>query len=259
MLEKLDDLSDLKEGFFCCKIKLQGDDNVQSKQTKKFEIENKDYQFDFQTFERCVKQYAYNNSIRPTKVLELMAEFTNVTLSATKQWYYQKNGPSDITIIQKVAEFLGVTDYMLLMKETMERTDMINLNSLQYASVKRIYDSIIDFLNDFYNTDGFTGELWYKFVREGSSDPEDDIYDYAINKIKEVNVVLQKEYFYLRNTSLYTELSEYVDNDLYDIFDGKLGYAYRFEAIPDGNPTTEDDYNKALKRLNEIIETYIVC
>lgn len=259
MLEKLDDLSDLKESFFCCKIKLQGDDNVQSKQTKKFEIENIDYQFDFQTFERSVKQYAYNNSIRPTKVLELLSEFANVTLSATKQWYYQNNGPSDITIIQKVAEFLDVMDYMILMKKMTERTDMINLNSLQYASVKRIYDSIIDFLNDFYNTDGFTGGLWYKFVREGSTDPEDDIYDYAIDKIKEVNVVLQKEYFYLRNTSLYAELSEYVDNDLYDIFDGKLGYAYRFEAIPDGNPTTEDDYNIALKRLNEIIETYIIC
>jgi hypothetical protein len=49
---------------------------------------------------------------------------------------------------------------------------------------------------------------------------------------------------------------EYSENDLYDIFDGKLGYAYRFEAIPDGNPTTQDDYNKALKSLNEIVEKY---
>jgi hypothetical protein len=44
---------------------------------------------------------------------------------------------------------------------------------------------------------------------------------------------------------------------LWETFDGKLGYAYRFEAIADGNPTTEDDYNKALKRINEIIEQYI--
>ena len=33
-------------------------------------------------------------------------------------------------------------------------------------------------------------------------------------------------------------------------------YAYRFEAIPDGNPTIFDDYSKALQRINEIIEKY---
>ena len=33
-------------------------------------------------------------------------------------------------------------------------------------------------------------------------------------------------------------------------------YAYRFEAIPDVNPTTFDDYSKALQLINEIIEKY---
>ena len=40
-------------------------------------------------------------------------------------------------------------------------------------------------------------------------------------------------------------------------YDGKCSYAYRFEAIPDGNPTTDEDYNEALKKLNGIIEKYI--
>ncbi len=36
----------------------------------------------------------------------------------------------------------------------------------------------------------------------------------------------------------------------------KLIYAYRFEVILDGNPTTEEDYIKAYKKLNEIIDFY---
>lgn len=142
------------------------------------------------------------------------------------------------------------------MKKARENEKIVNLNSLQYESIKRIYDSVIDYLNDFYTTDGFTEGLWYKFEKMGSKDPEEDIYDYAMGKIKEVHIVFQKEYFYLRDTDVYAELCEYMDNDLYDIFDGKLSYAYRFEAIPDDNPTTADDYNKALNRLNEIVEKY---
>ena len=228
-----------------------------SKETKKFEIENTNYQFDSISFGRCVKQYSENNSTRTTKTLELVAKFVNVTLDAAKQWYYGNNGPSELTIIQKIAEFLHIEDYMILMKKAREKEKMLNLNSLQYESLKRVYDSVIDYLNDFYNTDGFTGGLWYKFEKNGSKNPEEDIYDYAMDKIKVVHIVFQKEYFYLRDTDVYAELSEYMDNDLYDIFDGKLSYAYRFEAVPDGNPTTAEDYNKALNRLNEIVEKYI--
>lgn len=71
-----------------------------SKETKKFEIENTNYQFDSLSFSRCVKQYAENNSTRPTNTLELVANFVNVTLDATKQWYYGNNGPSELTIIK---------------------------------------------------------------------------------------------------------------------------------------------------------------
>ena len=73
----------------------------------------------------------------------------------------------------------------------------------------------------------------------------------------QVKLVAKKEWFYLKETKVYAEVLEYIENDLLDTFAGKLGYAYRFEAFPSGNPTTEDDYNKALKRINEIVEKYI--
>lgn len=239
------------------KFKHQGGDNMISKRTKIFTIGGKEYQFDFQSFKAYVKRRAQAEEIRPTKYLVTISQAVNVTVEATKQWYYGNNGPSDLEIVQKIAEVLNISNYLELMKETKESEQMVKLNMCQAEALKRIYDAIIDYLNDFYKTDGFTGALWYEFQYKGSNDPEADIYQYAEDKIEAVLLVIQKEYFYLHDVSVYGEISEYAENDLYDIFDGKLSYAYRFEAIPDGNPTTMDDYNKALKRLNEIIEKYI--
>ena len=72
-----------------------------------------------------------------------------------------------------------------------------------------------------------------------------------------VNLVLDQEYFDLRDTKIYEELCEFVSEDLVDIYAGKTSYAYRFEAVVDGNPTTSEDYNKAMIHLNSIIEAYI--
>lgn len=232
-----------------------------SKKTRIFKIEDVDYQFDFQSFKIYVDGYVkrYKDkgaNIKKAKVFEYIVEKANVTPEAVKQWYYGNNGPSDLAIIQKAAEVLEITDYLNLMRVANKGEKML-LNSLQMESLKRIYDDIIEYLEDFYQTDGFTGALWYEFERRGSKDPEDDIYEYAEDRWGKVLLRIKKEYFYLHNADVYGDILEYSENDLLDIFDGKLGYAYRFEAYPEDNPTTEDDYNKALKRLNEIVEKYI--
>ena len=129
------------------------------------------------------------------------------------------------------------------------------LNDLQLLSVKRVYDAIIDFLDEFEKTDGFNN-YWFKLTCD-SKDRPGEICDIALKYVDKVILVLQKEYLFLKNTDLYRDLKEFVYNDLYDTFDGKLTYAYRFEAIPDGNPTTDDDYYKALNKINSIINKYI--
>ena len=83
------------------------------------------------------------------------------------------------------------------------------------------------------------------------------LYDIAEEKIHDVVLTYTKERFYLKNTQIYDDLEKYIYNDLYDIFCGKLSYAYRFEAIPSGNPTTKEDYMKAYKTLNTIMDNYI--
>lgn len=236
---------------------MSGGNNMVSKQTKIFDINGVGYQFDKTSFQTFVKAYMHREEARQYEVFEIISSDINVTPEAVKQWYYGNNGPGDIDMIKQIANIFGITNYLSLMAIKKEEKQMVALSTLQIESAKRIYDAIIEFLDDFYRTDGFTGNLWYEYVRQGSKDPEQEIYEYAEAKIAVVNLILQKEYFYLRNTDLYNELSEYCDNDLWDTFNGKLSYAYRFEAIPDGNPTTDEDYNEALKKLNSIIEKYI--
>ena len=228
-----------------------------SKEMKSFSVGNESYRFDSISFNTYFKKYAAQNEITIGSLEEEIADKLYVTQSAVHNWRFGSNGPGTLELIQNLANELSILDYMKLLKKNVEVNKMEEYATLKIESIKRIYDAIIDFLEDFYNTDGFTGSLWYEFKRKGSPDPKMDICYYAENKIRKVYLILQKEYFYLHDTKAYAELCEYVENDLWETFDGKLSYAYRFEAMADGNPTTEDDYNKALKRINEIIEQYI--
>ena len=128
-----------------------------------------------------------------------------------------------------------------------------NHTDLQLISIKKIYDEIIRFLKEFEYTGGFTSALWFEFKKKYNDDPEERLYNYVESKMNVINVVFEQEYFYLHNLNIYSEIKEYIENDLIDIYNGKLGYAYRFEAFAEGHPTTWDDYNKALNRINEII------
>ena len=228
-----------------------------SKEMKSFCIENENYRFDNVTFNTYFKNYAKYTKINIGILEEMVATKLFVSQSAVHNWRFGSNGPGTIDLIRNLASAISISNYMSLLKKIVEVNKVEEYNTLKIESIKRVYDAIIDFLEDFQNTDGFTGSLWYDFQSQGSFDPEIDLCQYAEKRIGVVSATLQKEYFYLHDTKVYADLWEYIDNDLLETFDGKLGYAYRFEALVDGNPTTEDDYNKALKRINEIIEQYV--
>ena len=228
-----------------------------SKETKLFQIDNEYYRFDDIVFNNYFKEYAKQHKLNIGTLEEHIANKLFITESAVHNWRFGSNGPGTLDLIQKLATELSISNYTHLLKKDIKENKMEEYAQLKIESIKRIYDAIIDFLEDFYNTDGFTGNLWFEFVRKRSLNPERDIYEYAENKVNEVLLVLKKEYFYLHGTKVYTELCEYAENDLWETFYDKCGYAYRFEATGGDSPTTEEDYNKALKRINEIIEQYI--
>jgi transcriptional regulator with XRE-family HTH domain len=221
-----------------------------------FTINDKKMQFSCSAFKTIFDTYKKQNSATKSKTEQDLADKLNVSADTIHGWYYGKNGPGSLDDIKVLAHALGLNDYTLLLENADGGKSMSQLTSDQVHSVKRIYDSIIEFLDVFINTEGFNS-YWYPLKEEGYENPEYKIYDIAEGEVHKVSLILDKEYFYLRNTEIYDELSEYVSEDLWDIFNGKLSYAYRFEATGEENPTTSEDYDKAMIKINGIIEKYI--
>lgn len=76
--------------------------------------------------------------------------------------------------------------------------------------------------------------------------------------VNEVFLVYDQEYFDLHDHPIYDDFGEFLSEDLYETFSGKLSCAYRFEASPEnGRPTVSQDYDKAMIKLNAIIDKYL--
>lgn len=70
----------------------------------------------------------------------------------------------------------------------------------------------------------------------------------------------------LKGLRIYDELVDYIYDDLTDLYNRKLSYGYRFEASASRylgsdssmwEPTTGEDFEKAIKRLDEIIDKFM--
>lgn len=234
---------------------------AKSKRTKVFEIKNKKYRFDHTKFNFVFNEYCIKNGITKDKLENDLSYKISISKNAIHNWRFGLNGPSTLEIIISVSELLCERKYLSFLEEVIdmnEKTEDIRdyeekYSELQIQSIKRIYDKIVEFLYEFKSTGGFTTTLWFDFLEQGYTDPQSAIYDYIEEKLDNIYLIVQKEYFYLHGLKIYEEIFEFVDNDLIETYDSKLGYAYRFEAGPNGNPTTEEDYEKALKKINGII------
>ena len=205
-------------------------------------------------FKHFMKEKSRDEKVSISKLEQLLADQLHVAANTIHKWNYNGGGPSDYLMVRQLAEALNVTDSTKLLNFIDEgERNMTTLNDRQLSAVKRIYDICIWFLHEFRRTDGFN-DYWYNFKKNGASDPESDIANLADGLHAKVQLVLDQEYFDLHNCEIYGELCDYVNEDLINTYDGKLGYAYRFGAISDGHPTTSEDYHKAMIRLNTIIE-----
>ena len=77
---------------------------------------------------------------------ERLANFINKDSSTIHNWRNKTSGPSDLETIQLIAKFFEIEDYKLLFNE--ENENMKKLSDLQMLSVKRIYDMIMDYLEE---------------------------------------------------------------------------------------------------------------
>lgn len=226
-----------------------------SRNTRIFNVDGKKVRFDSHIFEKCFDEFRRREKLNVHELEERLAEKLNVSPEAIHNWRFGQNGPGNADMLTILANELGLPDRAPLLKEIDGGNKMPNLNERQIIAAKKIYDVCIWFLSEFDNSDGFN-DYWYVFKDKGSENPEEDIYELVEKKMNRVRLVLDREYFDLRDQDIYDEFCEFVAGEMTDMYDGKLGYAYRFEAQVDGNPTTFEDYEHAMKTLNAIIEKY---
>lgn len=225
---------------------------------REYMIDEKRAVFNKEGFRHVLKQKARQEHTTMGKLEEQLAGTLYVSPDAVHKWHQANSGgPGSYEMVKKLAEAMGLSDCSNLLTFIDDGgIEMERLTDRQKTAAKRIYDICIWFLYEFNRTDGFNA-YWLEFQKSGSEDPESDIYDMVEGMIGKINLVLDQEYFDLRGCDLYNELCEFVSEDLYATFNGKLSYAYRFEAIPDGHPTTDQDYDRAMIRLNTIIDKYL--
>ena len=214
------------------------------------------------TFNKIAFKHMFNEKrkderISKAKAEQQLADTLGVSADAVHKWNSTTGGgPIDIETVENIAKAFELKNVRPLIQFNDEGDSMERLNDRQKSAAKRIYDVCVRFLDEFLRTNGLN-DYWFDFKEKGARNPENAIYDYAENWVSKINLVLKQEYFDLHNCEIYDQLLDFVNEDLYNTFEGKLGYGYRFEAPVDNNPTTYDDYNCAMIRLNSIIERYI--
>ena len=219
-------------------------------------VDGNKMQFDSNNFKILIKSYGKRNKLKSQDVERSLANGLNVSTDTVHKWHYGMSTPTDVDLVKELAKILDLEDFTTLLKSADGGNSMGKLTERQITAVKKVYDICIWFLNEFSNTSGFN-DYWYTLQDKGVKDPEVAIADMADDMHRKIELVLDQEYFDLRDTDIYNELCEFVSDDLIDIYDGKVSYAYRFEAHADGNPTTSEDYDKAMIKLNGIIEKYV--
>lgn len=229
---------------------------------KKFEIDGKIFTFSFSKFSELFiiygRKYVYSRvkydekQGLADKLEQEFADKLGVQKSTIHSWKFGPDGPNDLETIINLANCLQLDNYIYLLKE---ETTKIKLTDLQLQSVKRIYDALVGFLHEFEVTGGF--DMWDEEVEGDLIYCEGDIDAYIHKLDDKIHLVFRQEYFFLYDLPIYNELLNYMHEDLVETYDGKLGYGYRYDAISKGNPTTKDDYIKAMNKLNSIIEKYI--
>lgn len=225
-------------------------------ESRVYTVDDKKMKFSSKNFKIVLNTFCKDEKLKKQDAEHFIAEKLNISPDTVHKWHYGMSSPGDLELVKALASSVQINDFQTLLENVDGGNNMKQLTDRQVTAVKKIYDICIWFLSEFNKTDGFNG-YWHQFKDQGIDDPEASIAELADSMREEVGLVLDQEYFDLRDTDIYNELCEFVGEDLLEIYDGKLSYAYRFEAFVDGNPTTSEDYDKAMIKLNGIIEKYV--
>lgn len=231
------------------------------KETRTFHIDGYDYSFNFSTFKRFFNAYKTNEHCSITSAERKLADTLNLSCEAIHSWRFEKSGPADTETIKQLADALGIHDHKILLEKKIGENNM-TINDRYIDSLKKIYDSIILYLDDFETSNGFN-DYWFIKAEEGYPEKaiEKALYELASSKLHEVEIVLKQEYIVLHKLDIYDKLENFIYDDLCNLWDGKLEYGYRFECVVEdtnGNRglSASEESAIALNTLNELMSEY---
>jgi len=235
---------------------------MSGKKTKTYRINDCKYQFNVEVFNHLFELVKKRRNMKCKELEEEIGEACHVGSDAVHNWRFEQNAPIDLDVLSLLARFLELEDYSSLLMEERKEQKM-QIIDRQKDSLKRLYIAVIDYLEIFDKTFGFN-DMWHTLVEEGidSEDVEEKLYELAESEQEKVIKVFREEYLDLHTLDIYESLKELVYDKITESYNGKLSYAYRFEApvelVGGGHAgvTLEEDISKIHSWLNKLMEPY---
>ena len=214
---------------------------------RNYSVGGKKATFNKIAFQQFIKSKQRNDGISISILEKIIAEKLSISDSTVHKWIYNGGGPIDYDMVKQLAEVLGINDVSDLLIFTEEGGKrLMHFSDRQMAAIKRIYDICVWFMYEFERTDGFFTYVT-EFSMAGYANPQDEKMLRADEMYSKVQLVLDQEYFDLHDCEIYSELCEFVSEDLLNMYDGK------FDSGCLG--VIRESYDKAMIRLNTIIDT----
>ncbi len=178
------------------------------------------YFFDHNIFDDMFNRKCKKERVMIKEMEEQLANAINVSKDAIHSWRYKSYSPNWLDLIKDIANYFGYEKDVLLCKKS-GNVKMKKLSDVELMSVKKVYESIVRFLEYFYKTNDFN-DLWFDFKKFEPSLREEKLWEIAEKEHDKVMLSLKKEYSIIGKKQIYIELSNFIYNDLYDMYDGKI-------------------------------------
>lgn len=227
-----------------------------SKNLKVFQYQDIEVQFNAKSFDDLSKEYKQKKKVTLGSIEAEIAREVNVSEEAVRNWRFGKNGPGELEMIQGIAKVLELKNWTILLEKFDGGKTMAAITDREKDALKRVYDSIIDFLYEFIDSDGFE-IVMYDVEHQIRSEFTEAMYDDIANKVRNIHRTLNKEYFDLGKHEVYNELNEYITTYIYDMFDGKFTFKDGKTVVVKSEISVDEEYEGALAALNRIIEKYV--
>lgn len=227
-----------------------------SRNLKVFQYQDIKVQFNAKSFDDLSKVYKQKKKVTLSSIEAEIAKEVRVSEEAVRNWRFGKNGPSELEMIQGIAKILELSDWTILLEKYDGGNVVATITDREKNALKRVYDSIIDFLYEFIDTDGFE-LVMYDVEHQIRSEFTEAMYDDIADKVRNIHRILNKEYFDLGRHKVYNELNEYITTYIYDMFDGKFTFENGKTIVVRSEISVDEEYGNAMVALNHIIEKYV--